>query len=338
MHSSAAPRALAGFCRTLYTPPNIEADLRVEMSIAVENRRFAAQDYATAAMSAAFVFLWSSGFIGAKFGLPSAGVFTFLTLRFLLASALLWPFLILLRTPWPSSWRDTGHIAVSGLMVNVGCLGSCFYAISLGLPAAVVALIGGLQPLLTGMLASYLLREEVNGRQWFGLGLGFAGVVMVLSDRLSLGNAPGAAIAFAFTGLISITLATLYQKRFATNVPLRSGAAIQLGVSALACLPVAMLSEGFAVAWNMQFVAALFWLAGPLSLGALTLLWLLVRRGAASKVSNLFYLTPPITALMAWLLFGDRLGALALAGMAVVVAGVALATQQNQPVIGKTTS
>ena len=308
------------------------------MSIAIENRRDAAQDYLTVAMSAAFVFLWSSGFIGAKFGLPHAGVFTFLALRFLLASALLVPLLILLRTPWPSSWRDSGHIAMSGLLLNVGCLGSCFYAMSLGLPGATVAVIGGLQPLLTGILASYLLREAVDGRQWIGLGLGFAGVVMVLSDRLSLGGAPGHAIVFAFIGLVSITLATLYQKRFATTVPLRSGAAIQLGVSALACLPVAILSEGFDVRWSTQFVAALLWLAGPLSLGALTLLWLLVRRGAASKVSSLFYLTPPITALMGWLLFNDQLGVMALVGMAVVVAGVALATQHNQPATPKATS
>jgi drug/metabolite transporter (DMT)-like permease len=308
------------------------------MSIAVENRRAASQDYLTAAMSAAFVFLWSSGFIGAKFGLPSAGVFTFLAMRFLLASALLVPFLILLRTPWPSSWRDAGHIAVSGLLLNIGCLGSCFYAMSLGLPGGIVAVIGGLQPLLTGILAAHLLREDVDARQWLGLGLGFAGVVAVLSDRLSLGTAPASAIGFAFFGLVCITLATLYQKRFCANVPLRSGAAIQLGASALFCLPAAMLVEGFSVQWSPELVLALLWLAGPLSLGALTLLWALVRRGAASKVSSLFYLTPPITALMGWLFFGDRLGVVALIGMAVVVAGVALATQQNQPVTPRATS
>jgi drug/metabolite transporter (DMT)-like permease len=312
--------------------------LRVEMSIAIENRPAASQEYVTVAMSAAFVFLWSSGFIGAKFGLPFAGSFTFLSLRFLLAAALLLPFLILLRTPWPSSWRDAGHVAMSGLLLNVGCLGSCFYAMSLGLPGATVAVIGGLQPLLTGILAAYLLRETVTSRHWLGLGLGFGGVVLVLSDRLSLGQAPFAAVGFAFLGLMCITLATLYQKRFGGKVPLRSGAAIQLGMSALACLPFAVLIEGFEVHWSPSFVLALLWLAGPLSLGALTLLWLLVRRGAASKVSSLFYLTPPMTALMAWVLFNERLGTAALIGMAVVVAGVALATQQNQPAIAKTAS
>ena len=308
------------------------------MSLAVEGRQAAIQDYATAAMSAAFVFLWSTGFMGAKYGLPFAGVFTFLSLRFLLASALLVPFLLLLRTPRPSSWRDTGHMAISGLMLNVGCLGGGFYAMSLGLPGGIVAVIGALQPLLTGILASYLLREDVDGRQWLGLGLGFAGVVMVLSDRLSLNSAPFAATVFAFLGLISITVATLYQKRFCANVPLRSGAAIQLGVSALACLGPAFLLEGFEAQWTMQLLGALLWLAGPLSLGALTLLWLLIRRGAASKVSSLFYLVPPVTAAMGWLLFDERLGAIALTGMAVVVAGVALATQQNQPVPPKATS
>jgi drug/metabolite transporter (DMT)-like permease len=308
------------------------------MSMTAGMRREAAEDYLTGAMSAAFVVLWSSGFIGAKLGLPSAGAFTFLALRFLMASALLVPFLFLLRTPWPSSWRDTAHIAVSGVLLNVGCLGSCFYALSLGLPAAIVAVIGGLQPLLTGILASYLLGEDIQRRQWLGLGLGFAGVVLVLSDKISLGNVPAAATGFAFFGLVCITLATLYQKRFCTNVPLRSGAAIQLGVSAAVCLPFALLLEGLQVQWSTEFVLALLWLAGPLSLGALTLLWLLVRRGAASKVSSLFYLTPPVTAVMGWLFFGDRLGAIALIGMAVVVAGVALATQQNQPVTPKATS
>ncbi len=320
------------------TVPTLCEDPRGRMSIALESRRASAQNTITVAMSVAFVFLWSSGFIGAKFGLSSVGAFTFLALRFLLAGALLVPFLILLRTPWPSSWRDTVHIAVSGMLLNVGCLGSSFYAMSLGLPGGIVAVIGGLQPLLTGILAAYLLREQVDGRQWLGLGLGFGGVVMVLSDKLSLGNAPFSAVALAFLALVCITLATLYQKRFCANVPLRSGAAIQLGVSALACLAVAFPAEGFAVEWSTVLVGALLWLAGPLSLGALTLLWLLVRRGAASKVSSLFYLTPPITALMGWLFFGDRLGVVALIGMAVVVAGVALATQQNQPATPKATS
>jgi len=308
------------------------------MSLTLESRRAVLADVASAAMPLTFVFLWSTGFIGAKLGLPHAGPFTFLSLRYLLAAALLLPFAILWHAPWPRSWADAGHIAVTGLLVNCGCLGACFYALSLGLPTAVVALIGGLQPILTGVFAGALLRERVSTWQWLGLGLGFAGVLLVLSDRLSLGSAPPIAIAAAFMGLLAITAATLYQKRFCANVPLRSGALIQLTLSAAVMLPIAAMTEGVAVNWNGEFVFALVWLAVVLSLGALTLLWALVRKGAAAKVSSLFYLTPPTTAVMGWLVFDERFGALALLGMAVVVAGVALAARDTaQPAAVKTT-
>jgi drug/metabolite transporter (DMT)-like permease len=303
------------------------------MSLVIDRRSFAPSDATTVAMAAAFVVLWSSGFIGAKYGVPHAGAFTLLTLRFLLAAAILLPALFIWRAPWPRSLRDTGHIAVAGLLLNVGCLGGCVYAISLGLPAAIVAVIGGLQPLLTGILAGAVLGERVSARQWLGLGLGFGGVVLVLSDKLSLGSAPPQAIAAAFIGLAGLTLATLYQKRFCANVPLRSGAAIQLTAAAAVTLPLGIALEGFTVDWGAELVLVLIWLAVGLSIGALMLLWALVKRGAAAKVSSLFYLTPPTTALMGWLLFDERFGAIALAGMAVVVAGVALATRE-QPAAG----
>lgn len=307
------------------------------MSLAIENRRVVGADFVTAAMAGAFVVLWSSGFVGAKFGLPYAGAFTFLALRFMLAGALLLPFVLLWRAPWPRNWGDAAHIAFSGVLLNCGCLGGCFYAMSLGLPAGIVAVIGGLQPLLTGILAAAFLGERVTARQWIGLVLGFAGVVLVLSDRLSVGNAPALAVVSAFVGLSSITLATIYQKRFCTNVPLWSGAAIQLTTSSIVMVAAGLLVEGFAVRWSGELAAALLWLAVALSIGALTLLWALVRRGAASKVSSLFYLTPPITAIMGWLFFGERFGVAGLLGMTVVVAAVALATrEQNQPAIVKT--
>ena len=302
------------------------------MSVALENRPAATVDALALTMAGAFVVLWSSGFIGAKFGVPYAGAFTFLTLRFWLALALLLPALVLWRTPWPQSWADAGHMAVAGILLNVGCLGGCFYAISLGLPSAIVAVIGGLQPLLTGVVAGTLLGERVSARQWLGLSLGFAGIVMVLSDKLTLGSAPPLAIVTAFLGLLGITGATLYQKRFCTGIPLRSGAAIQLAASSMITFPIALAMDGFAVHWTGEFVLALLWLAGGLSIGALMLLWALVRRGAASKVSSLFYLTPPTTAVMGWAFFGERFGTLALIGMTVVVIGVALATRQ-QPAV-----
>lgn len=305
------------------------------MSLATHSPRTAANDLLTAAMPAAFVFLWSSGFIGAKLGMPYTEPFTFLALRFLLAAAILLPFLVLLRTPWPRSWADAGHITATGLLLNVGCLGSCFYALSLGLPGAIIAVIGGLQPLLTGILASTLLGERVTARQWLGLFLGFGGVVLVLSDKLSLAGAPPLAIGAAFMGLAAITAATLYQKRFCADVPLRSGAAIQFVTSSALILPIAMFAEDFTVRWTGEFIFALLWLSIALSIGALSLYWLLVKRGAASKVTSLFYLTPPTTAVMGWLAFGEQFGTAALIGMAIAVAGVALATREAGQQAGK---
>lgn len=305
------------------------------MSLATHSPRTAMEDFLTAAMPATFVFLWSSGFIGAKLGMPYTEPFTFLALRFLLAAAILVPFLVVWRTPWPRSWADAGHITMTGILLNVVCLGSCFYALSLGLPGAIVAVIGGLQPLLTGVLASTLLGEKVTMRQWLGLVLGFGGVVLVLSDKLSLAGAPPVAILSAFMGLAGITAATLYQKRFCADVPLRSGTAIQFATSATVILPVAIFAEGFTVRWTGEFVFALLWLSIALSIGALSLYWLLVRRGEAAKVTSLFYLTPPTTAVMGWLVFGEQFGAIALLGMAIAVAGVALATREGDPRGGK---
>lgn len=298
------------------------------MSLAIENRRPLADDALALSLAGLFVVLWSTGFIGGKFGLPYAGPFTFLTLRFALALAMLVPLLLIWQTPWPQSWRDVGHMAVAGLLLNIGCLGGCFYAMSLGLPSAVVAVIGGLQPLLTAMFAGVFLGERVRVRQWLGLGLGFVGIVMLLSDKISLGSAPPVAIVAAFAGLTGITATTLYQKRFCTGIPVRSGAAIQLAAALVVTLPLGLAMDGLAVHWTDEFVLALLWLAG-LSIGVMILLWVLVRRGAASKVSSLFYLTPPTTALMGWAFFGERFGTLALLGMAIVVIGVALATREQ---------
>jgi drug/metabolite transporter (DMT)-like permease len=298
------------------------------MSLSVESRPAAFTNFAAAAMPLTFVFLWSTGFIAAKLALPHTGPLTLVALRFLIAAALLIPLVILWRAPWPASWRDVGHIAVTGVLVNCLALGGGAFALSLGLPTAIAALIGGLQPMLTGVLAGPALGEKVSNRQWLGLGLGFAGLVLVLSDKLSLQYAPPLAIVGAFAALIGMTVATLYQKRFCANMPLRSGAAIQFTAASAIMLPIAILAEGLAVEWTPVFALTLGWLAGGLSLGALTLFWILVRRGAAAKVSSLFYLTPPVTAVMGWLTFNERLGLLALIGMIVVSAGVILATRQ----------
>ncbi len=280
-----------------------------------------------ALMPPAFVFLWSTGFVGARYGLPHLDPLTFVALRLSLTAVILTPIVLMWRAPWPSAWRDIRHIATAGILMNAMGLGGMFSAMGEGMPLAVVALIGALQPLLTGLLAGVLLDERVSRRQWLGLTLGLGGVVLVLWEKLGAGGVTPAGLVMATTGLLGFTFGTLYQKRFCATMNLRTGSAIQFLASGGLMLALASLIESRPIEWTTNLVLALFWLAIVLSIGAMTLLWLLVRRGAASKVASLFYLTPPVTALMAYGFFGETLGVLALIGMAVAAYGVALVTR-----------
>ena len=271
-----------------------------------------------------FVFLWSTGFIGAKLGLPSAEPMTFLALRFLLVSGLLLAFVLIVRAPWPRSWAAAGHIAVAGLLLHGVYLGGVFASIDLGVEAGVSALIVGVQPLLTAVAAGPVLGEKVTPRQWLGLGLGFLGVTLVVWQKLALGLGTPLGMALSVLALFGITAGTLYQKRFCSEMPLRSGNAIQFAAAALATGLLALAFETRRIDWTPEFLFAMAWLVIVLSFGAVTLLIILIRRGAASRVASLFYLVPPSTAVLAWLIFDERFGPLALAGMALVVLGVAL--------------
>lgn len=273
---------------------------------------------------ALFVLLWSTGFIGAKYGLPYAEPFTFLLARIGLVSVVLVIAALVGGAPWPRTAREAGRIALAGLMVHGVYLGGVFAAIARGAPAGMVALIVGLQPLLTGLLAPRLFGERVTPRQWLGLALGLVGVMMVVWRKL---GAPGevTGIPWAVGALFGITLGTLYQKRFCTGMDLRSGTAIQYMATALALAIAAGSSETMHVEWTGSFIFALLWLVFALSVGAILLLFVLIRDGQAARVASLFYLTPPTTALMAWALFGESLPPLVLAGFVVVAMGVALA-------------
>ncbi len=274
-----------------------------------------------------FVLLWSTGFIGAKFGLPYAEPLTFLLLRFALVTVLMAAVALALRAPWPKSPREAAHIAVGGLLVHAGYLGGVFSAIEHGVPAGVVALIAALQPLLTAVAAGPLLGERVSRRQWTGLILGLAGVSLVVAEKIEPGAAFQAGLGFAFFAVLAITAGTLYQKRHAAGMDLRSGAVIQYAAATAAMVVLAPAFETMRVEWTGEFVFAMGWLTLVLSLGAITLLYRLIREGSAARVASLFYLVPPSTAVIAYLLFGETFGLLALAGMAVTVAGVALATK-----------
>ena len=273
---------------------------------------------------AMFVILWSTGFIGMRFGTPFAEPFTFMMWRMLIVVSILGILVLATRAPWPSTIGEAGHIAVAGLLVHATYLSGVLYAINLQLPLGFVALLTGLQPILTAVFASLFLHEKLNLRQWSGMALGLAGVVLVVMSKFNLGNVNAPALGFAAIALLGITFGTLYQKRYCAHMDLRTGGVIQFSATGIVMLALALTMETRQVQWTGQFIFALLWLAVVLSIGAISLLYLMIRRGAASKVASLFFLTPSVTAIMAFLLFDESLTWLAGAGLLVTATGVAL--------------
>jgi drug/metabolite transporter (DMT)-like permease len=270
-----------------------------------------------------FVLLWSTGFIGARLGLPHAEPLSFLTVRYLLVLALLLPLALAMRAPWPRDPRQWLHIGVAGLLLHGTYLGGVFVAIAHGLPAGITALVVGMQPLLTAFGAALLLGEDVTRRQWLGLVLGLAGVALVVSGKAG-GGADWAALWPALLALGGITAGTLYQKRFCPRFDLRSGAVAQFLPTAVVTAAIVVVGDRYHIEWTGEFVFALAWLVLVLSVGAIALLNHLIRAGSAVNVASLFYLTPPTTAVMAWAIFGETLTGIMIAGMALAVAGVYL--------------
>lgn len=270
-----------------------------------------------------FVFLWSTGFIGAKFGLPHAEPLSFLLVRYACVIALMALLAAITRAPWPSTRSQWLHIGVSGVLVHGFYLSGVFIAIKQGLPAGLTALIVGMQPILTAVGAGWLLQERITPRQWVGLGLGLLGVIAVVSGQLL--NLPlGPLLLPALMALLGITTGTLYQKRFCGHFDLRTGSVVQFLPTALLTAGVIALWSEFRIEWTGDFVFALTWLVLVLSIGAISLLNLLIRNGSAVNVASLFYLTPPTTAVIAWALFGETLAPMALVGMGLAVSGVYL--------------
>jgi drug/metabolite transporter (DMT)-like permease len=275
-------------------------------------------------MPGVFVVLWSTGFIGGRLGLPFAPPLTFLGLRFAIVALLLVLLSIATRAPWPRRWTQAGHIAVAGLLVQGVYLGGVFTSLAHGVQAGVSALIVGIQPLLVAAVAGPLLGERVTRLQWIGLLLGLAGVALVVADKLGAGLGTPSGMALSLLALIGMTFGTIYQKRFCGGMDLRTGNVIQFAVTAVVLLLLASVFETMQIRWTGQFIFVLTWLCLVMSLGAITLLYLLIRRGAAAKVSSLFYLVPPVTAVMAYFVFDETLSPIALLGMAITVAGVAM--------------
>jgi drug/metabolite transporter (DMT)-like permease len=278
---------------------------------------------------ALFVLLWSTGFIGARLGLPHAEPLTFLTLRYLAVIALMLPLALVLRAPWPTAIAEVRHIAIAGLLMQGAYLGGVFCAVHAGMSAGVVALIVGMQPLLTAAVAGRLLGERVTRLQWCGLALGLAGVTLVVWQKMSLHGLSAGSLLLGLGALAGITLGTLYQKRYCPAFDLRTGSVIQFAAALAVTLPLAFSIETMQVQWTGEFLFALGWLVLVLSVGATTMLFRLIRRGAATRVTSLFYLTPAVTAVMVWLMFGETLSMMAICGMVIAVTGVALANRET---------
>jgi drug/metabolite transporter (DMT)-like permease len=283
-----------------------------------------AQSAWIAAMPIVFVLIWSTGFVVAKFGLPYAPPLTFLLLRFIGVLLILLPLVLIARAPWPGA--QSGHIAIAGILLQGGYLGGVWCAIKIGMPAGLSALIVGMQPILTAFAAP-IIGERVRPKQWLGLAFGLCGVGLVVANKISLSGLSWQSIALCLLALMSITVGTLYQKHYCPRFDLRTGTIIQFAASIVVVLPLAVAFEHLdlsldTVQWTPRFVAALSWSVLALSIGAIFLLFALIRKSAATSVTSLLYLTPPTTAVMAWAMFGERFSAVGIAGMLLAIVGV----------------
>lgn len=278
------------------------------------------------AMPLVFVLIWSTGFIVARYGMPHAPPFKFLALRYALSVACFLPWIWLAGSRWPGTAVQWRHLAVTGVLMHAGYLGGVWAAVKAGMGSGVSALIVGLQPVLTAIwLSSFGTR--VGTRQWLGLALGLAGLVMVVSRKFGVGSAGDQInpvnLLLAVGALLSITAGTLYQKRFVGPCDVRTASAVQLSVACVVTLPLVVF-ESEAIRWNTESIGAMAWSVLVLTLGGSSLLYLLIQRGAATKVTSLFYLVPPVAAVMAWMLFDEPVTAITVLGMALTAVGVSL--------------
>jgi drug/metabolite transporter (DMT)-like permease len=283
-----------------------------------------------------FVLIWSTGFIVARYGMPHSPPFSFLLLRYILSMACFLPWIVWAKVPWPQTRQQWFHLSVTGILVHACYLGGVWAAVKAGMGSGLSSLVVGIQPVLTAVWLSWMSRAApsadkaspaVTSRQWLGLLLGFIGLLMVVWHKLTLpspmDHVTTANMLFALGALLAITVGTLYQKRFVQPCDVRSANTVQLMAAAVVTLPLALL-EPEAMQWNDQLIGALAWSVLGLTLGGSSLFYILIQRGAAAAVTSLLYLVPPTTAVMAWILFGESITAMTLAGTALTAVGVGL--------------
>lgn len=274
-----------------------------------------------------FVVIWATGFIVARIVAPHAEPLTFLLVRYLLAILVLSLLVTVARVPWPRTWREWRNGLVAGILLHGFYLGGVFWSVKHGLPAGISALVAGLQPLVTGLLAVPLLGEAVPGRRWAGIGIGCMGASLVVLPKLGDGGVPPLALFICLLGMLSITLGTIWQKRTGGAADLRVNAAVQFMGAAAVTLPLVLLTEEGRIDLTLPVLGALAWAVFGLSLGAIGLLLFLIRQGAVVGVATLLYLVPPVAALMAFALFGETLNMVQMVGMGLAAVGVAVASR-----------
>lgn len=278
------------------------------------------------AMPWVFVLIWSTGFIVARYGMPHAPPMKFLAVRYALSILCFLPWIWMARVAWPRERTQWLHLAVVGTLMHAGYLGGVWAAVKAGMGSGLSALVVGLQPVLTAVWLS-ATGGQVTRRQWLGLMLGFTGLALVVSNKFGAGGPGDTAtwvnLSLAVLALLSITVGTLYQKRFVQPCDVRSANTVQLAAAFAVTLPLALL-ETEAMHWNAELAGAMAWSVLGLTLGGSSLLYLLIQRGAAASVTSLMYLVPPSTAAIAWFLFDEPITLVTIGGTALTALGVAL--------------
>ena len=282
-----------------------------------------------------FVWIWSTGFIAAKYGLPYAEPFTLLSYRFVITLFFLLILIIYKKSPWPKSRLEFFHLVIAGVLIHGVYLGGVFQALKWGMPAGLGAMVIGLQPIGMALVAGVLLKEEVSKKQWTGLIMGLVGLYLVLFDSLDLTEQiafdgfPIWAVFAVIISLFAISIGTIYQKRFCSNMNLYSGAWVQYFSASILCILIVLFFENGEVSWSRTFILAMTWQVLALSIGAILLLMTMIKKDALASVGSYFYLVAPLVAIQAWFLFEETIGISALAGVVLISFGVAITTSKK---------
>jgi drug/metabolite transporter (DMT)-like permease len=283
---------------------------------------------------AIFVLLWSTGFTGIRYGIPYAPPFTFIAVRMAIASVLLALISLVITKRFTHDLPTIGKSALVGVTIHGAYLGGCFYGVKQGMPAGITALICSLQPVLVSVFSSIFFQEKLSPRKWLGLGLGLAGLVLVIAPKLQASGdqgLPTAGVIAVFVALLGGTSGTLLQKKFGSGVEVLSGTSWQYVATGILTGSLALIVEGGqSITWNASFIFSLAWLIIALSIGAILILYFLLARSSASSVSSLYYLVPAVTAVEAYFLFGEKIGLVTAVGTLVTIAGVALVVRQGR--------